>query len=616
MIKIAPFKGLIIGLVVALLPVSLPAQVQRPQSILVIDESDLRGPFYYQVFAGLRDAVSADGDGHVTLYSESLDLSRFSGPAYEQALRQYLKEKYQGMPIGAIVSAGAATTSLVLRWRDQLWPGVPIVFAMLDEKSFEQVKPMPYVTGVVAGVSLADSIMAARVAVSDLDTIVLVGDAWDRLTVYRSWKEEISTAATDLKVIEIVGQKMSDIRTQVADLPERSAIIYSAVYSDGEGTFYPPATAIGFIAEKASRPIVVAAETFLGPGRIGGYVLVPREIGEKAARLALRILNGTRMEELPPVHGGVKPIFNWQEMRRWNVSESSLPEGSEIRFREPTFLEKYRWQTTAIAIALLFQAGLIAFLLHERHRRFNAEIESRNRMSELAHVNRQATTGELTSSIAHELNQPLGSILTNAETAELILKSEHPDIGEIREILADIKRDDQRAGEVIRRLHSFLRRTPFETKDIDVNEIMNEAFGFLSIQASARNVALHLNTAPGVLHVKGDPIQLQQVILNLVVNSMDAMAAIPRNRTVIGRTEINGESTVKISISDSGPGIPPDKLRQVFDPFFTTKKDGMGIGLSIARTIILAHKGRIWAENQSGGAVFHLTLPLTALEIK
>lgn len=611
MIRNIPFRGLIIGLAAALVPLSLPAQVQRPQSILVIDEAESHEPFYYRLFAGVRDVVSADGDGHVTLYSESLDLSRFSGSAHEQALRQYLKEKYRGMPIGAIVSAGATTTSLVLRWRDELWPEVPIIFAMLDERSFEQVKPKPRLTGVIAGVSLADSIQAARIVVPDLDTIVLVGDAWDQLTVCGNWKEEISTAAADMKVIEIVGQKMSDIRMRVADLPERSAIIYSSMHSDGEGTFYQPATAIGFIAEKASRPIIVAAETFLGPGRIGGYVLVPREIGEKAARLALRILNGTPMAEVPPVRGGVKPIFNWQEMQRWNVSESSLPEGSEVRFREPTFLKKYRWQSAGIVVALLLQAGLIVFLLHERHRRFNAEIESRNRMSELAHVNRQATTGELTSSIAHELNQPLGSILTNAETAELILQSEHPDLEEIREILSDIKRDDQRAGEVIRRLRSFLKRTPFEPRNIDVNEIMTDAFKFLSIQASARNVALVLHTAPGALRINGDPIQLQQVILNLVVNSMDAMSAVSNARTVVGRTEMNGGSTVKISISDSGSGIPPDKLREVFDPFFTTKEHGMGIGLSIARTIILAHKGKIWAENQSAGAVFHLTLPLT-----
>jgi C4-dicarboxylate-specific signal transduction histidine kinase len=300
-------------------------------------------------------------------------------------------------------------------------------------------------------------------------------------------------------------------------------------------------------------------------------------------------------------------------MQRWNVSESSLPEGSEIRFHEPSFIEKYRWQSMAIAAALLVQAGLILFLLHERHLRHNAEVESQTRMTELAHVNRQATTGELSSSIAHEINQPLGSILTNAETAELILKSDNPDLGEVREILADIKRDDQRAGEVIRRLRGFLKRTPFETRDIDVNQIMGEAFKFLSVQASTRNVALYLQTSPGALRIKGDPVQLQQVILNLVVNSMDAMAAIPYGRTVIGRTELNGGSTAVISISDSGPGIPPDKLAQVFDPFFTTKDQGMGIGLSIARTIILAHKGQIWAENQhDGGAAFHFSLPLAA----
>lgn len=292
---------------------------------------------------------------------------------------------------------------------------------------------------------------------------------------------------------------------------------------------------------------------------------------------------------------------------------SSLPEGSQIRLREPSFLEQYRWQSLTIFAALFIQAGLIAFLLHERHLRHGAEAESRNRMSELAHVNRQATAGELSSSIAHELNQPLGSILANAETAELILKSADPDLEEVREILADIRRDDQRAGEVIRRLRAYLTRTPFETTDVDLNQIMDETFKFLSVQASTRNIALYLQHAPGDVRIKGDPVQLQQVILNLVVNSMDAMAAIPYGRTVIGRIQRNGGSTAEISISDSGPGIPQDKIAQVFDPFFTTKDKGMGIGLSIARTIILAHKGRIWAENQSGGgAAFHFVLPLAA----
>jgi signal transduction histidine kinase len=604
-------NGLIVGLLLLLSPFSTSAQDWRPHSVLVLDQSDLRGPFYYELSAGLRGALGADG--RITIYSENLDLTRFDGTAYKESLKRHLKEKYRDRPIGVIVANGSGTLEHTLRWREELWPGVPIVFAMLDATQLTKLGRPVNVTGVVTKNSLAGAIRVARAVVPGLDTIVMVGDSWDRQALFRHWGEEIPAATSGLTVVDLVGQKMSEIRKRVAELPARSAIVYSGVFSDGEGTYYPAATAMGMIVEKANRPIVVGAEPLLATGGIGGYNLIAAEIGDDAGKLALRILDGEQAGEIPPVVREARPLFNWKQMQRWNVSASDLPEGSEIRLREPTFFEQYRWQSIAIFAALFIQAGLITFLLHERHLRRDAESESRKRLSELAHVNRQATAGELSSSIAHELNQPLGSILANAETAELILRKENPDLEEIREILSDIKRDDQRAGEVIRRLRGYLTRTPFEAKEIDLNQIMGEAFKFLSVQASARNIALYLQTSPGELRIKGDPVQLQQVILNLVVNSMDAMATNPYGRTVIGRTELNGGSTVEISISDSGPGIPPDKLAHVFDPFFTTKDQGMGIGLSIARTIILAHKGRIWAENQSaGGAVFHFTLPLAA----
>ena len=609
---VAWISALLVGVAAFLTPLQVMAEERRSRSILVLDQSDLRGPFYYSVFSGLRSVLSADDRSHITIYTESLDLNRFRGKNHEALLQRYLKEKYQGVPIGVVVAAGAATLELVLRWRSELWPEVPVVFAMVDEIDFGRLRLPDGVTGNIVKVPLADSIKAARTLVPDLQTVAFVGDAWDGLTVYRNWKGEIPIATSGLKVIDLVGQTMAEVRKQVVHLPDRSAIIYSAMFSDGDGTYYPPATAVGLVAEKANRPIVVAAETFLAPGGTGGFVILPGRMGEEAARLVLRILHGEPASSMAPaMSAAVRPVFNWLQMQRWGVRDSDLPSGSEIRFREPGQWEKYRWQTLAVAAVLLIQAGLIWVLLHERHMRADAERESRNHLSELAHANRQATAGELSSTMAHELNQPLGAILTNAETAELILSSPAPNLSEVKEILADIKRDDIRASEVIDRMRGFLRRAPFEDKAIDLNDAVRKVFDFLSVQASARNVALSFEPSGEPLQVRGDQVQIQQVIMNLVVNSMDAMATIPNGRSVIGRTEMNGGSSAVVSILDSGPGIPAEKLNEIFDPFFTTKKQGMGIGLSISRTIVQAHKGRIWAENQrEGGAVFRLSLPL------
>ena len=605
-------RGLIVGLFALLAPADLPAEEVRPRSILLLHQSELRGPFYYQIFDAFRAEVEAKPEPPTTIYAESFDLSRFGGDSYDASLRQFLREKYRDKPIDVIVAVGSATLERVLDWRTELWPGIPVVFTLVERADFERLKPSPDVTGSIVRVRLADAITAARAVVPGLNTIALVGGSWDHQVVFQNWKDEIQTAAAGLSVIDIVGLTMDETRNRVAALPDHSAIVYSAIYSDREGIFYPPATALSLIAAKANRPIVVASETFLTAGGIGGYVLLPNVLGADAARLALRILNGEPPSNIPSkLTESVRPVFNWKQMQRWSVHESDLPQGSEVRFREATFWEAYRWQSVAVIGVFLIQASLISILLHERKQRSFAELEAHQRLAELAHVGRQATAGEFSSSIAHELNQPLGAILTNAETAELILESPSPDLTELRDIVADIRRDDQRASEVIHRMRSFLKRTPFELRDVDLNDIMREAFDFLATQAASSNAALYFNAFPEALPIKGDAVQLQQVILNLVVNGIEAMSAMPYGRAVIGRTELNGGTSAIVSISDFGPGIPSKKLNEIFDPFFTTKNQGMGIGLSIARTIIQAHKGQIWVENQAeGGAVFRLSLPL------
>jgi signal transduction histidine kinase len=224
---------------------------------------------------------------------------------------------------------------------------------------------------------------------------------------------------------------------------------------------------------------------------------------------------------------------------------------------------------------------------------------------------RFSTAGELTASIAHEINQPLGSILTNAETADAILKSPTPDIAELKDIVKDILHDDRRATEVIRRMRSLLKKATFELKNFDLNDVVGETLGVLSSLAVGRNVELVSVITPDALPILGDGIQLQQVILNLVMNAIDAMRDTPSENRVISIRTLRVENFAQLSVSDRGPGIPEDKLKEIFEPFFTSKAEGMGMGLSIARTIIEAHHGLISAKNRDhGGATFKIGLPL------
>jgi signal transduction histidine kinase/ABC-type uncharacterized transport system substrate-binding protein len=583
-----------------------------PRSMLIVSPSDARGPFYYQIFASLRAAVNAAPGAAVTLYLEHLDLNRFRGEDYEASLQAHLQVKYRDKPIGVLVAVGPAALSHVLRWRGDLWPGVPIVFVMIDESTAASLNGVTGITGNVIRLKYSDMLAAARAVMPGLERVALVGEPLRTQPLFEQLADQIAASEDAVKLIDLTGVPMRRLREQVASLPQRTAIVYTALYSDGEGTYYPPADAVAVLAAVANRPIIVSYETFLGTGAAGGFVFLPSTFGESAARLALRLLDGEPVSGIAITAGDhARPVFDWRALQRWGVEPTNLPSGSEIRYREPSMWDRYRWEITAVASLILLQAAMIGSLLYERRRRRAAEGETRRRTAELAHVNRRATAGELSTSIAHELNQPLGAILNNAEAAITMLGAPTPDLEEIRSILHDIRRDDNRASQIIGRLRRLLKRSELETQDIEPNDIVREVFELLAAEAASRGVVLTHKPASQPVHVKGDRIQLQQVVLNLVANAIEALAeSNAATREVIGRTVVAKDGTATISITDSGPGICDEDLKKVFEPFYTTKRQGMGMGLSIARTIVEAHGGRIEAERgAAGGAVFNVVLP-------
>jgi PAS domain S-box-containing protein len=245
--------------------------------------------------------------------------------------------------------------------------------------------------------------------------------------------------------------------------------------------------------------------------------------------------------------------------------------------------------------------------------RAREEIEELRR--DLAHAGRVSVLGTLSSSLAHELGQPLGAILLNTEAAELLLQRPDPDLDEIRQILADIRRDDSRAAEVIDRLRKLLRRRELDFASISVESLVQDVASLLRSDAINRHVTLTCSVDPGLPLVRGDRVHLSQVLINLVVNGMDAVSALPPGRRQVDvHARADGRGFIEIAVTDSGGGIQPALLAKIFEPFFTTKPDGMGMGLSVSHTIIDAHGGKLWAENGAqGGAVFLVTLPAPAL---
>lgn len=241
-----------------------------------------------------------------------------------------------------------------------------------------------------------------------------------------------------------------------------------------------------------------------------------------------------------------------------------------------------------------------------------AELEADRYRQELAHALRVATIGELAPSIVHELNQPLTSVLMNACAAERFLAADPPNLDEVRSILRDIVDDDRRAGEVIRRLWYLLKSGTFEPLDVDLNMAVAEILKLLAGDAARRGVALESEVAAELPPVLGDRVQLQQVVLNLALNGMDAMGGVESHeRRLTIRTLVDPERTVRLEVCDRGTGIDGTKLDRIFQPYFTTKHEGLGMGLSIARSIVEAHGGRLWARNNPGpGATFSLKLPI------
>ena len=595
--------------------------VAQPKKILILHTF---GPNFEQGAAWSREIqreLNQQSPWPLNIQEQSLVTALDGDDAAEAKFLEYLRTLYAQRPPDLIVSLGGPAAIFIRKHKADLFPTTPMLLAAVEVR---RVDPsMVSNQDIVAG-AWFDQVSAIENVLRLLPETKTIGIILGMSPGERFWAGEHQRLLGPLlkDKVELIfygEQPLDEILKAVASLPPHSAIFFQQLAVDGAGAVYGDKDPLKRIYAVANAPIFSYDQTYFNGEIVGGPMFSPTEGAKPTAAVAVRMLGGEKADSIKvPLIGFSTPKYDWRQLRRWNISESRLPPGSEVLFREPTVWQRYSWQIASIVTVLLIQAGLISVMLSEHRRRQVAEVQSRQRMAELAHVNRFSTAGELTASIAHEINQPLGSILTNAETAEAILKSQSPDIAELpdiielKDIVNDILHDDRRATEIIQRMRSLLKKAPFEQKQFDLNEVVQETIRFFSALAVGRKFELASVITPYALPILGDRIQLQQVILNLVMNGVDAMRDTPSENRIISIRTSRVENFAQLSVSDRGSGIPEDKLKEVFEPFFTSKAEGMGMGLSIARTIIEAHNGVISARNRDhGGAAFRVRLPLS-----
>jgi signal transduction histidine kinase len=590
------------------------AQEGPAKRVLMVHSFGSSAPPFTTHSTAFETTLTQEMGKRVDLDQVSLDMARYAQPDMEEAFVEFLLKRLAKWQPDLVVPIGSPAGRFVVKFRDRLFPGTPVIYTGMDRRTVPPDAITKNATFVGDDFKLAGMVEDILQLAPDTTNIEVILGA---TPLERYWTIEFRRAFepfTNRVSFNFLNDLSFDqMLRRLSKLPPRSFILLGLFLRDASGVTHNEDEALQRLHAVANAPINGLYQNQLGLGIVGGRLYQGELQGVESARIAIRVLRGEPMSSFPPMFVGTqRPRYDWRELQRWNISESRLSPDSVIEFRQPTVWERYRWYIVGALFIFALQAAMITGLLLQRTRRRRAEADLQRNREELAHVTRVATVGELTTSVAHELNQPLGAILSNTEAAEMFLTADPPALDEVRDILADIRKDDQRAGEVIRRMGNLLRKHDLAPKSIEINEAVEEVLRLLSIDASARKVAMKFESTAGLPSVWCDPVHFQQVVLNLVLNGMEAMAGLPEEkRQVVVRTGPADNGTVKIAVADSGPGIPVDRLPKLFEPFFTTKKEGMGMGLSIARTIVEAHHGQIWAENNSGtGATFYFTVPV------
>jgi len=595
----------------------------RPTRVLVVYQQQAETQPMLEFAQRLRRTVSKELGSPVEFYQEALDFDRFTSLEQSSPLSNYLADKYRQFGIDVVVPVGGRALTFVVDQLGRGLPNVPIVFALCAMPQTDPAAQPENVTGRISPASrFAPTLEMARRLQPDAERIVVVGGAGpEDSTTVAAVVRAATTLSDSLDLAVLQGMPLDELLPKLRQIPSRSIVVFANYRMDGRGHAYEPLDIVGSIAHAAPAPMYTQLATYIGEGVVGGSVLRFDDEAVRTGGLVVRVLRRRPGERMPPVELVANSfVADWRQLRRWGLSEARLPRGTELLFREPTLWQRYRTVVLLTLGVIGAESLLLGSLLAERRRRKRAQLvaEEQQRLvdetrRQVAHMGRVALVGELTATMSHELRQPLAAIRMNAEAgAKIAARDTGRFSDEEREICGEIFNeivaDNVLASDIITRVRALVRREELPQQPVDLNEICRTSARLLQYDAVTRHAEINLTLDPSFPMVTGDPVQLQQVVLNLLVNALDAAAASTTPQVAIS-TVARGQE-VELAVRDNGPGLTADVRQHLFESFFTTKPHGLGLGLPIVQSIIERHHGRVRAETaEQGGAVFSVMLP-------
>jgi signal transduction histidine kinase len=609
LLRVLPF------LVVLLNAGSLAAAEEGPRQVLLIHSFGRDFSPFAEVAARFRTRLAELSPEPVEFIDASLEMARFDGEHRDGPLLAFLQAIHRDRPPDLLVPVGAPAAMFVTRHRESLFPASPVLLLSADKRRIDGSERITSVTSVGVDIDLAAILANITDLLPRTENVYFVGGT---SPMEKFWESELRREWTGrgngIAFHWLTDRPVAEIRGFVRDLPPRSAIFVGIVNRDAAGVPHESSSALRAIRANSSAPVFGYSEQQMGEGIVGGRLSPLPQVGDVGAAIAVKILGGEVAGDIPPRHLGLTaPVYDWRELKRWNIPESSLPAGATVLFREPGLWETHRGTVLLATGFIALQTALIGRLLAARRRARETDAVAALQRQELAHLSRVSVLGELAGTLAHELNQPLAAILGNAQVGHRMMQQETPDLNEVSDILGDVADDAKRAGGIIHGMRAMFRKdSATEIQAFDLNEAVAQVLVLLHGEIVSRKAKIELHPGLDLPPVAAGRVEVQQVVLNLVINGMNALEGAAKGALLEIATSLE-DRHLHLVVRDHGPGIPEELMPRLFEPFVTTKPGGLGLGLAISRGIAERFRGELKADNHpEGGAVFRLVLPVAA----